>query len=132
MKALIIYDATGRVLLISYGEERVPQGVPCLFADIPDGAQVERVDVTDPEHPQVVYTELPDSDIGKLQKEVQGLKELFVTLDGAISDLGEALSAIAEAEFPEEFSEPEPVTASIDSATVTPDATKELKTEGVE
>lgn len=56
MKTLVIYDTTGRIWSIIYGEESAPQGVPYLFTDIPEGATIERVDVTDPENPKVVFT----------------------------------------------------------------------------
>ncbi len=39
MKALIIYDLTGRIWNILYGEEAVPQGLPAMFADIPEGGE---------------------------------------------------------------------------------------------
>lgn len=35
MKALVIYDDTGRIWTIMYGEERVPQGLQCMWVDIP-------------------------------------------------------------------------------------------------
>ena len=56
MKTLVIYDTTGRIWSIIYGEESAPQGVPYLFTDIPEGATIERVDVTDPKNPKVVFT----------------------------------------------------------------------------
>ncbi len=67
MKALVIYDATGKIWSIFYGENQVPQGLLALFVDIPDGGQLERIDVTNPDDPKPVFTYLPESDIGKLQ-----------------------------------------------------------------
>lgn len=60
MRALIIYDKTGRVWSIVYGGEEIPQGVPYLFADIPDGAVVERVDVTNPNNHVVIFSNVKD------------------------------------------------------------------------
>lgn len=97
MRAIIIYDLTGRIWNIIYGSDELPQGIPCMFVDIPDGAQIDRIDVTDPDHPKAVFTYLPESDIGRLQKAVEALKAQLDTIDGAVSDLGEATSAIAEA-----------------------------------
>lgn len=71
MKALVIYDCTGRIWLITYGETEIPQGLTCMFVDIPDGAVLDRIDVTDPNNPQPVFTYLPESDIGRLQKQVE-------------------------------------------------------------
>ena len=73
MKALVIYDATGKIWSIVYGEEEVPQGLTSMFVDIPEGAVLERIDVTDSNKPKPVFTYLPDSDIGRLQKEMQDL-----------------------------------------------------------
>ena len=70
MKALVIYDSTGRIWNIVYGEETAPQGLTCMWVDIPDGAQLEIIDVTNPDNPKPVFTYLPDSDIGKLQKQL--------------------------------------------------------------
>lgn len=55
MKALIIYDRTGRIWSIVYGEEAAPQGLLSLFADIPDGAVLEHIDVTDSVNPKPMY-----------------------------------------------------------------------------
>lgn len=74
MRALVIYDSTGRIYLIMYGEETAPQGLPALFVDIPDGAELERIDVTNPDDPKPVFTYLPESDIGRLQKQVAALE----------------------------------------------------------
>ena len=51
MKAIVIYDNTGRIWSIIYGEEELPQGVQAMWVDIPDGARIESIDVTDPVHP---------------------------------------------------------------------------------
>lgn len=74
MKALVIYDLTGRIWNIIYGEEAVPQGLTSMWVDIPDGAQLERIDLKNPEEPKAIFSYLPESDIGKLQKEVKDLQ----------------------------------------------------------
>lgn len=88
MKALIIYDLTGRIWNIIYGEETVPQGLTCMWVDIPEGAQIQRVDVTNPDDPRVVFTYLPESDISKLQDKVkeqaEEIKSLRATVDTLI------------------------------------------------
>lgn len=75
MRALVIYDTTGRIWNIVYGQEEVPQGLTCMWVDIPDGGVLERIDVTDPENPQPVFSYLPESDIGRLQKQVTTLEK---------------------------------------------------------
>ena len=92
MKALVIYDATGRIWLISYGEETLPQGLTCMFVDIPDGAQLTSIDVTNPEDPQPVFDYLPESDIGRLQKDVAALKETDATVTLAASFAAESFT----------------------------------------
>lgn len=88
MKALVIYDLTGRIWNIIYGEETVPQGLTCMWVDIPEGAQIQRVDVTNPDDPKAVFTYLPESDISKLQDKVkeqaEEIKSLRATVDTLI------------------------------------------------
>ena len=45
MRALVIYDNTGRIWNIVYGQGEIPQGLTCMWVDIPDGAVLERIDV---------------------------------------------------------------------------------------
>lgn len=87
MRALVIYDSTGYIWNIVYGAGTAPQGLTCMWVDIPDGAQLERIDVTNPDGPQPVFSYLPDSDIGKLQKEVEELKARSAELEVRSSEL---------------------------------------------
>lgn len=87
MKALVIYDLSGRIWNIIYGEEIVPQGLPSIWVDIPDGAQLKCIDLTDPEEPKAIFLYLPESDIGKLQKEVKELQEKNESLNAQVSYL---------------------------------------------
>ena len=75
MKALVIYDLTGHIWNIIYGADIVPRGLICMWVDIPDGAQLVHIDVTDPKNPKAVFTYLPESDIGQLQDQVKKLRE---------------------------------------------------------
>ncbi len=84
MKALIIYDLTGKIWNIIYGETEIPQGVPCLKVDIPEGAQLERVDLSDPEHPQPVFRYLPETDIEKIKKRSQKLEDELANIQLAL------------------------------------------------
>ena len=68
MKALVIYDTTGKIWSVTYGITETPQGLLCMFVDMPDGAMLEYIDVTDSKNPKPVFSYLPESDIGKLQK----------------------------------------------------------------
>lgn len=96
MKALVIYDATGYIWNIVYGAEDVPQGIPCLFVDIPEGAQLKCIDVTDKENPKPVFNYLPDSDIGKLQKKIADLKIELINTQLALVEQYEENLALQE------------------------------------
>lgn len=87
MKALIIYDRTGRIWSIVYGEEVAPQGLLSLFADIPNGAVLEHIDVTDSVNPKPVYRYMPDSDIGRLQKQAKKLETGQKAIQGKVTAL---------------------------------------------
>lgn len=96
MKALVIYDSTGRIWNIIYGEETVPQGLTAMFVDIPDGAILDRIDVTDPENPKPVFSYLPESDIGRLQKQVADLETQLTETQLALCEQYEANLALEE------------------------------------
>lgn len=87
MKTLVIYDNTGKIYLMMYGEENAPQGIPSMYVDIPEGAILERIDVTAPENPKPIFTFLPDSDIGILKREVVALQEELNTLKASTENL---------------------------------------------
>ena len=75
MKALVIYDMTGKIWSVTYGITETPQGLLCVFVDMPDGAMLEYIDVTDSKNPKPVFSYLPESDIGRLQKDMRKLIE---------------------------------------------------------
>lgn len=75
MKTLVIYDLTGKIWFMAHGEETAPQGLLCMFVDIPDGAILTKIDTTDSDNPQPIFEYLPDTDIGRLQKAVKELGE---------------------------------------------------------
>lgn len=87
MKALVIYDLTGRIWNIIYGEEAVPQGLTSMWVDIPEGAQLERIDLKNPEEPKAIFSYMPESDIGKLQKEVKDLQVQNESLNAQVAYL---------------------------------------------
>lgn len=95
-KALVIYDSTGRIWSIVYGEETAPQGLTCMFVDIPDGASLSHIDVTDPANPQAVFDYLPESDIGKLQKQVKEMETKVDEMGQSNSEVTLAATFAAE------------------------------------
>lgn len=86
MKALVIYDSTGRIWSIVYGGENAPQGLPCMFVDVPNGAVLERIDVTDSENPKAVFKYLPDTDIGRLQEDMEEAKQKIENIENGYDD----------------------------------------------
>lgn len=68
--ALVIYDLTGKILAVYFGETNVPQGVPYLFVDVPDGESVLRVDLTDTDNPTAVLSGNTKTDLTKLREEM--------------------------------------------------------------
>ena len=60
-----------------------------MFVDIPDGAQMERIDVTDPKTPKPVFSYLPETDIGRIQKKVADLEEELTDTQLALVELYE-------------------------------------------
>ena len=74
-KALVIYDSTGKIWNIIYGDVTAPQGLLYLYVDIPADAELLRIDITDKKNPKPVFNYAPETDLGKLQKEVAGLTE---------------------------------------------------------
>lgn len=92
MKALVIYDTTGKIWSVTYGLTEAPQGLLCMFVDMPDGAMLEYIDVTDSKNPKPVFSYLPESDIGKLQKKVTELSNKIESLQDENNELILALA----------------------------------------
>ena len=84
-RTLVIYDLTGRVLSIVYGAtaDEVPQGVPSLWCDIPPGAVIDYVDVANNE---VVFKYLPETDLGKIQSQIQHMSDFVSSIEGTITE----------------------------------------------
>lgn len=89
MRALVIYDLTGRIWSIIYGEEEPPQGLMCIWVDIPEGAQLDSIDLSDPENPKPVFGYLPETDLGKLQKDMTQAQKDVENLKQGVQDAAE-------------------------------------------
>ena len=92
-KALVIYDLTGEVFAIKYGEETAPVGLLYMWVDIPDGCILSKIDVSDPKNHKPVIVEVNKTDIQKLQKQIDEVKEVLnPTLDKNNCTLEEAIT----------------------------------------
>ena len=82
-RTLVIYDLTGRVLSIIYGAtaDQMPQGVPCVWCDIPAGAIIDHVN---PVTKEVVFEYLPETDIGQLERYVKNMADFVAGVQGTI------------------------------------------------
>lgn len=96
MRALVIYDLTGRIWSIFYGEEEPPQGLLCIWVDIPEGAQLDYIDLSDPENPKPVFGYLPETDLGKLQKDMTQAQKDIGQIQGNVELLKKDIQASSE------------------------------------
>lgn len=94
MKALVIYDSTGKIWSIIYGEEELPPGVLAMFVNIPNGANLIRIDVSTPSDPQPVFEDYDDTDIGNLKKDMQQVKSDIERIEGKAKGNVSAANAV--------------------------------------
>ena len=57
-----------------------------MFVDVPDGATLDKIDVTDSENPKPVFNYLPESDIGRLKKQVTDLEDQLTEAQLALTE----------------------------------------------
>ena len=92
MKALVIYDLTGKIFSIAYGEENPPVGLLYMWVDIPEGAYLMEIDVSDPNNHKPIIISENTTDIQRLENEIKEVKEsLNPTLDPEKCTLEEAI-----------------------------------------
>ena len=109
-KVLVIYDNTGTIYSMSdYSDAntddvKIPQGIPSLFVDIPEGAVIDKIDMTDKNNPKAIFTYLPDTDLGKAQKDIKQIKEEIEELQlAAVEQYGK--SETENGDIPEQLTE---------------------------
>ena len=69
-KVLVMYDLTGHVGNVVYDADEAPQGIPCVWVDMPSNAVIDHVD---PVTKEVIFEYLPETDLGQLQQEMREL-----------------------------------------------------------
>ena len=58
MKILVIYDVSGQIWGIVYGEDKELVGLKNMAIEVPNGYDVERINVDNTEDPQPVFRKL--------------------------------------------------------------------------
>ena len=58
MEMLVIYDIAGQIWGIVYGEDKELVGLKSMAIEIPNGYDVERINVDNTEDPQPVFRKL--------------------------------------------------------------------------
>jgi len=116
-RALVIYDSTGKVWSITYGDAEAPRGVPYLWCDIPPGAIIDHVDVANAE---VIFKYLPETDLGKLQQQMRYMLDFISGVEGTVLDASRNSSdAIATAELAANNAVEANTTASVNADDIT-------------
>lgn len=96
MKALIIYDATGRIWNVTYGEDILPTGLSGMVADVPEGRSVYGIDFSG-SIPKARYEELPKTEVEQISGKIDALSESINHLvTGSVVPMTVACSFIAE------------------------------------
>lgn len=102
MKALVIYDNTGYIWNIVYGQEEIPSGLEksAIIVEVPSNMRILSIDVTDPTNPTPVFDSQPDTELDRMQTEIDSVKSTSDTNSSDIetntSDITDIQVAIAE------------------------------------
>lgn len=92
MRKLVFYDSTGKVWLIAGGETELAPGCLCMWVDFEGDVELVRIDVTDPDNPQPVFSAQPDSQIGILQKQMVAVNKQMAVNALAASFVAESFT----------------------------------------
>lgn len=76
MKSVIIYDASGAIHNVLYGETERPEGVLSIVVDIPNGCTPESVDVSKTP-PMPVFNYWPAIDLDVVKTEVKNIRNVL-------------------------------------------------------
>lgn len=96
MQAVVIYDNAGNVWNVTYGDSAKPESLGSARLEIPDGAQITGVDLTNPEAPQPVFESIPASDYTNLQNQITDVKG---NQQGITETVDEIMETIVENDY---------------------------------
>lgn len=91
MQTLIIYDNTGMIWNITYGQYVIPEGLTAMIKDVPEGSQVQSIDVSGGE-PKLVFATLPENDIQAMKAEMNHLKTENASMSMALTVAAETFT----------------------------------------
>ncbi len=81
MRTLVIYDLSGAVWLLRGGNYIVPDGIPYLEVDVPEGKRITGVDISGDEHIPI-FEDIPKMETQLLQEQ---LAEIAIDTDYRLS-----------------------------------------------
>lgn len=84
MKTLVIHDNSGYIIQIIENSYRIPNGVPCLEIEIPEGKQIKfvdgiGVDISKTPH-EVILEDIPPTEIDVLKDDTSTIAEITATV----------------------------------------------------
>lgn len=91
MQTLIIYDNTGMIWNITYGQYVLPEGLTAIIMDVPEGSQVQSIDVSG-ETPKLVFASLPENDIMQMKAEMNYLRTENMMMSTALTFVSETFT----------------------------------------
>lgn len=81
MDALVVYDSSGKIYYISYGEVTEPLGIPFLHVTIPTGSILQSINTSVvPNVP--VFEELPKSELTELKEQLAAVQIALAEMMG--------------------------------------------------
>lgn len=95
MKALIVYDATGRIWNVTYGESTVPNGLSSMLVDVPDGQNISGVDLSG-SSPSAIFEVMPQSEVQRLESAILELSSTINNMYHSVMPLETSARFAAE------------------------------------
>lgn len=95
MKTTIIYDKSGHIWNVTYGDSILPQGLNSFQTDLPDNTQLTGVEIGEDGAVIPKYDSMPTSDLLQLQKAIDDAKGEALS---KVSDLTSRLDEVAPEE----------------------------------
>lgn len=83
MKAFIVYDETGSIYAVRYGDNlHIPQKLQGICQEIADGVLIDGIDVSDPGNHKILIMSSRESDLEKETKKLRAQAEYISMMSG--------------------------------------------------